>query len=815
MRPLHLTLTGFRSHHKAADFDFSGRSLMAIVGPTGAGKSSILDGIAFALYGKTPREQRSTKRLICNRSSRADVILRFEVDGTDWEVTRVISQKGASEHVLVDCSSDERISGEANVNMKIQELIGLDFGAFCSSVLLAQGRFDRFLSATATERTKILKGLFRLERIEDIGRAAKERSRDIETEIARIQGGLDLIPADAVEQLAAAKKEVERAVARAQELTEALPTEKRLLDLHQGAAEHIAKLTDREKELERAVSGLPEEASLNEFAGEETRLQEAMKGAEKATQSAGKAHETAVEQHSGLQGEIGTEVALAGHAATASELTSTQKRIATATKVRSAAEARVAALASDVVAAEKRASEADDAREAAAAARAELESAHRAHVLREHLVAGEPCPVCEQEVATVPVLGSLPALTDARAQEKAAVAAHETAQKELLDVRATVGKAENELATAVRDIAALAEDEKGRKKALKKALGDVDDPGAEIERRQELLAASDGRLREALVLLEQAKKARDACRHEIEGRDAERRKMFGLISMASAIARADPPQDDAPEALVAAARAARKAIHDDLEGIAAELTERRRSAAETESKVAELRAELGLDSGMAISDAKARVQGDERVAQKLLEGLTEALGKRKKLAADRKALKARQDVFDTLSEDMRPARFTAFLLEERSLLLAELASERFREISGRYSFVFAADELAVVDELAADTQRSVSSLSGGETFLASLALALALAELVTREGGRLQCFFLDEGFGSLDPESFDMAMDGIEHLVTGDRLIGLVSHVDALKARVEDKIVLAKAPDGTTIVVDDPGDPLAAIAAAR
>ena len=70
-----------------------------------------------------------------------------------------------------------------------------------------------------------------------------------------------------------------------------------------------------------------------------------------------------------------------------------------------------------------------------------------------------------------------------------------------------------------------------------------------------------------------------------------------------------------------------------------------------------------------------------------------------------------------------------------------------------------------IDELDADKRRSIETLSGGETFLASLALALALAETVARHGGRLQCFFIDEGFGSLDPESLDLSLDGIEKIV--------------------------------------------------
>ena len=100
--------------------------------------------------------------------------------------------------------------------------------------------------------------------------------------------------------------------------------------------------------------------------------------------------------------------------------------------------------------------------------------------------------------------------------------------------------------------------------------------------------------------------------------------------------------------------------------------------------------------------------------------------------------------------------------------------------------------------------RSSDSLSGGETFLASLALALALAEMVARGGGRLDSFLLDEGFGSLDAEHLDRAMDGIGRLVAGDadRLVVVVSHVEQMRQMLEDLLVLDKdARTGTTAVL--------------
>ena len=128
-----------------------------------------------------------------------------------------------------------------------------------------------------------------------------------------------------------------------------------------------------------------------------------------------------------------------------------------------------------------------------------------------------------------------------------------------------------------------------------------------------------------------------------------------------------------------------------------------------------------------------------------------------------------------MTTDLTAQQFIAFLLEERTKLLLELGSERLHTMTGnRYRLELdEKNDLEVVDELDADKRRSVDTLSGGETFLASLALAIALAEVVTRAGGRLQCFFLDEGFGSLDPES--STCDGrIERIVTDGRLIGLV-----------------------------------------
>ncbi|MBR0366572.1 MAG: SMC family ATPase, partial [Clostridia bacterium] len=96
------------------------------------------------------------------------------------------------------------------------------------------------------------------------------------------------------------------------------------------------------------------------------------------------------------------------------------------------------------------------------------------------------------------------------------------------------------------------------------------------------------------------------------------------------------------------------------------------------------------------------------------------------------------------------------------------------------------------------TERSVKTLSGGESFKASLALALGLSdEIQSYSGGiKLDTLFIDEGFGSLDAESLDAAIKTLVSLSDGDRLVGLISHVNELKTMIDDQIIVTKDKSG-------------------
>ncbi|WDP90179.1 MAG: AAA family ATPase [Desulfobacter sp.] len=122
--------------------------------------------------------------------------------------------------------------------------------------------------------------------------------------------------------------------------------------------------------------------------------------------------------------------------------------------------------------------------------------------------------------------------------------------------------------------------------------------------------------------------------------------------------------------------------------------------------------------------------------------------------------------------------------------LLYLANKRLERLQGRYLLCQKKDEvlgLEVVDTWQADTVRDTKTLSGGESFLVSLSLALALSDLVSSRTS-IDSLFLDEGFGTLDPETLDVALDALDSLNAGGKMIGVISHVEAMKERIAVRI---------------------------
>ncbi|GAA1427625.1 hypothetical protein GCM10009601_39170 [Streptomyces thermospinosisporus] len=164
----------------------------------------------------------------------------------------------------------------------------------------------------------------------------------------------------------------------------------------------------------------------------------------------------------------------------------------------------------------------------------------------------------------------------------------------------------------------------------------------------------------------------------------------------------------------------------------------------------------------------------------------------------------------TAADNERKMRLESYVLAARLEQVAAAASARLQRMSsGRYTLVHSDDRtgrgrsglgLHVVDAWTG-RERDTSTLSGGETFFASLALALGLADVVTDEAGgvRLDTLFIDEGFGSLDDQTLDEVLDVLDSLRERDRSVGIVSHVADLRRRIHAQLEVVKGRSGSVL----------------
>ncbi|MEZ0296032.1 MAG: AAA family ATPase [Candidatus Methylacidiphilales bacterium] len=200
-----------------------------------------------------------------------------------------------------------------------------------------------------------------------------------------------------------------------------------------------------------------------------------------------------------------------------------------------------------------------------------------------------------------------------------------------------------------------------------------------------------------------------------------------------------------------------------------------------------LRGELDRDASMrsAMADAIARSSAAEKESTRWGE-LARVLGH------------GTRKPFSRFAQNLTLSRLTA------------LANGHLSRLSDRYRLERRMErdmELEIVDGYQANSRRTIESLSGGETFLVSLALALGLSELASRRV-RIDSLFIDEGFGSLDADTLDVAIGVLENLQADGKMVGIISHVELIRERISTRIMVQRLGGGysTLTLQPDPGD---------
>ena len=482
------------------------------------------------------------------------------------------------------------------------------------------------------------------------------------------------------------------------------------------------------------------------------------------------------------------------------------------------------------------------------------------------LVDGEPCAVCGSTAHPVPASTDAAPVTSAdidaaRAELDRTRTVLDDASRSSRGLAATLAEAEArsdgqplEVLEPQRDLALAAVE------VARVAGEEVSTLESEITVLQSRLARADARLVE-LRDLRQAALAQKAEREReldtVTKRVADRREGFDTVasrvahlhlhlSAAKAVERAigsvterQRVLQDARDALVAAlaehgfetesdAEAARvepgdlhrieREIRDHEQGVATaqatlaepELADLPGDAVELDGpRAAALEAREQRDAAMSASSVlRERVRGAEHLVAEAMRQLAASVDLRSEFDEVRELAAAVQGK----EPNTRRMRLETYVLAAQLEQIVAAANVRLRVMtSGRFALEH--DDsvqyrntqsglgFAILDEHTGRS-RSTNSLSGGETFQVSLALALGLAEVVSNQAGgiRLDTLFIDEGFGALDPETLEIAMTTLDGLRAGGRTIGLISHVDSMKEQIPAKLAVTVTPRGDSVI---------------
>lgn len=820
MRPLRLDLAGFAVFREETTVDFTDTDFFALVGPTGAGKSSILDAMCFALYGTVPRwrDPRSVANALAPSTAEARVRLAFETGGERYVATRVV-RRDSRGRVKTAAAGLQRMPAGFDVrkldtgltpedlgevlagtptelDAAVPEVLGLPYDQFVTCVVLPQGEFAEFLHAKPATRQQILVNLLGLSVYERVRELAVARAGRAEAELAATDRLLADVAAVDDDALAAARSRVAATEQLVTRVEAALPR----LAAAQAERDRAAQALRTRQEQVTQLSAVRPPA-------EATALAEAAGAARQARTDAAAAVTAAEEQEEKLRGEL----AAAGDPGTLRQLLAAREereQLVTQrdqlTQVAAEAEREYELAAQALAEARDEAQQAAAALEAARTEYAEAQTADQAVALRIHLVAGEPCPVCTQPVATVPELPADSAVARAEAAGKQARSAADVAERRVAEQDATV-----------RDLDRARTAARTRAEALASQVSDLDTrlagapAGDALREELATVAGIEQRLGDAAAAVRGARESYR--RAEAAATEADQRLRTAwrdFEATRDSLAAFGPPPADREDLAAAWSTLAQWAAEQAAE-LESGQPEAAAAVADAEAAVGAVQAELAeafnavdlpVPAMAAEKDAGEASRSATVAAERARADLTHLEQLREqvdRLREQRAGHEREAQVARSLAQHLRANNFEAWLLEEALDRLVEGASAILRDLSGgQYDLVHDGREFFVVDHHDAGLRRPVRTLSGGETFQASLALALALSEQLagmSTASASLESIVLDEGFGTLDAATLDAVAATLENLAArGDRMVGVVTHVPALAERIPVRFEVGK-----------------------
>ena len=848
MKPIQLVLSAFGPYVERTVIDFSAlgeEGLFLIAGDTGAGKTTIFDAISFALYGEASggKEKRKSKSFhsdYVSDQTETYVELTFRHRGETWWIRRNLeyqrpakkkkdgmetTTRQAADAQMRNEDTGEEILRMDDVNRRVRELLGLTQDQFTQTVMIAQGDFLKILTASSDDRKKLFRDLFHTNlyvdlqsRLQEKNRACADEQKALEQVILSAEGKIDpeaefaereillsycgqIQHTDALCALLARLIEQEKAAqeqARAQKkeaadqigaliaaVTEGERVNRDFADWESKKA-RLAALTAGQGEIDAQRAALAAARRAQQLETDEALMRRtrrdmdaqraALSDAQAALEQAEKAlpeTETRMKEAESRGGEI--------HA-----LLAQAKQMEDCLPVLGEVERLKAAL--DTQKRELQRLTADSSRAQAAYTAAQNSYyLSQAGLLARELKTGQPCPVCGSTAHPCPAqitpeTVTRQALEQAaqrretaeKAQSDAATrlaaridAAHRAAadrQREIdearsayqaLDKRKTA--AQSAVDAAQKQLAALEKDLRMQTEAFEQkraAHGFEDEASYRLAKRTN---ADIERLDREIRNFDEQKRTIAAQTHELEDKLSGRQRT-DLTALQNRRAAALDRQAKAENAEKAMVR--KLTLHESAER---EIRQANAAIQKKRGKWQIIQELYTCCAGIAAGNPRAKLTFEAYVQQYYFRFVVAAANKR----------------LTRLTDGM----FTLRVMRE--------AANRVSQ-SGL--------DLEVLDRSTGQA-RDVSTLSGGESFLASLALALGLSDAVQSQSGqiRMDAMFIDEGFGSLDENALRSSIDVLLELADGKRLIGIISHVQELEERIDKQIVVTKTPNGSTV----------------
>ena len=823
--------------------------IFAITGPTGAGKTTIFDAICLALYARTPRLggiTQSSNEIMSKHTKDCYARVSLEARGKKYLCTwkQHISSNGnlqPAKHTISELPSGTVLQES------VKNITGMDFKQFTQAVMLEQGRFDAFLNAKPGERSQILETLTGTEIYGEISTAVYERTGDEAKKLAELQTEID---AKKPHDDFGSEEEIMRMLEEKRREYSALDAEHHNLKEAVDWLKNIEKLERSLEQIRESISQQQKRADL--FASDRRKLEAALRAGDlrtehtalkakreqfTTTQARHSKYSRQIEQNTAALTEIDTQTLPHFQA----ELERRTRNIKESPEI---IHTRALALMNRYIDIRKKgaviAKEESQAQRAAAIAQAAFNSANDAYneclkrheeiVLasaRQNLKPGEPCPVCGSRehpgIVHADTGGhSGMSAADLEAANKKLRAAHSqyTAAMTVLS-QCTKAKTDNaqeaaearEAVLAVieplgifdagtRDCGQILSRLNGWLNEVRSLIAKVNELtqkrdrfSAEINTMQKSVA-EDGALLETMTGTLENMEA-DFRAHLTEKGFTDENSFIASLIHPAELSRL---QDEA------------KRIDDGMRELLAVQADR------TERLTSERAKGLTAETLETLTPKYSEQEKQLEILRKSVYAYEHALKERADIAAELQVLEERKakqkavyDNWAALNEligQKDGGKFRKFAQRITLDMMTAGANIQLQRMSGRYSLTVKPGEnkdleLCVIDSEQAGEVRPTENLSGGERFLVSLALALGLSQ-ISGSRARVDSLFLDEGFGSLDEDSLNTALEALGEIRREGRMIGIISHVSALRERIAAQIKVIPKHEGASIL-EGPG----------